>query len=427
MNLFLLSTLFTFFVFVSAQEGYVVRFHSSKIAKDNRRGWIDNQLRKASLPPLTDSEAASLKIGWETSVYDGFAGKISAEAAAAFKATEDVWYIEQDVPAKLTTSITQNDAPWGLQRISQRAAMQSSDPTQTNFVYTYDDSAGQGVDIYIIDTGVRTTHTEFGGRATFGKSFGDGVPGQDIQGHGTHVAGIAASALHGVAKSANIIAVKVMGDDGTGSGSDIISGINFVVQAVAQSSRPSVINMSITTPGSQAIDEAAANAVSFGIHVVVAAGNESKDAGDDSPARSSAVIAVGATDISDRKASFSNFGPDVNIWAPGVGIISLGTASDTAVKTLDGTSMASPFVTGLVAYFLALEGTVSPLSMKQKLRSLTTSGIISNLPSNTTNVLAFNDASTVATPDPAFALQQSILGSIDNLVSAFNALGAQAL
>jgi cerevisin len=244
--------------------------------------------------------------------------------------------------------------------------------------------------------GVRTTHTEFGGRATFGKSFGDGVPGQDIQGHGkscqvkkrvlvltfiigTHVAGIAASALHGVAKSANIIAVKVMEDDGTGSGSNIISGINFVVQAVAQSSRPSVINMSITTPGSRAIDEAVANAVSFGIHVVVAAGNESKDAGDDSPARSSAVIAVGATDISDSKASFSNFGPDVNIWAPGVGIISLGTASDTAVKTLDGTSMACPFVTGLVAYFLALEGTMSPLSMKQRLRSLTTSGIISNL------------------------------------------------
>jgi cerevisin len=182
-----------------------------------------------------------------------------------------------------------------------------------------------------------------------------------------------------VAKSANIIAVKVMGDDGTGSGSDIISGINFVVQAVASSNRPSVINLSITTPGSQAIDEAVANAVSFGIHVVVAAGNENTDAGEDSPARSSSVIAVGATDINDKRASFSNFGPDVNIWAPGVGIISLGNADDNAVKTLDGTSMASPFVTGLVAYFLALEGNMSPLSMKEKLRSVTTDSVISGL------------------------------------------------
>jgi cerevisin len=199
-----------------------------------------------------------------------------------------------------------------------------------------------------------------------------------------------------------------MGDDGTGSGSDIISGVNFVVQAVASSNRSSVINMSLTTPGSQAIDEAVANAVSFGIHVVVAAGNENADAGQDSPARSSSVIAVGATDINDKRASFSNFGPDVDIWAPGVGIISLGITDDTAVKTLDGTSMASPFVAGLVAYLLILEGNMSPASMKQTLRSITTDSAISGLrklvhtilcdtiadflfvASNTTNVLAFN-------------------------------------
>ena len=196
---------------------------------------------------------------------------------------------------------------------------------------------------------------------------------------GTHVAGIAASTLHGVAKSANIIAVKVMGDDGTGSGSNIIAGINFVVQAANGSGRPSVINLSITTPGSQAIDDAVENAVSFGVHVVAAAGNDNTDASLSSPARSPAVIAVGATDINDKRASFSNFGPDVDIFAPGVGVVSLGNAGDDAVKTLDGTSMACPHVTGLVAYFLALEGNMSPLSMKQKLRSLTTSGVISSL------------------------------------------------
>jgi cerevisin len=251
------------------------------------------------------------------------------------------------------------------------------------------------VDIYVVDTGVRITHVEFGGRATFAKSFGSGVPGQDINGHGqcpryvvlpslklfigTHCAGIAASSLHGVAKEANIIAVKVMGDDGTGSASDIISGISFVVQSVAASNRPSAINLSVTTPGSNAVDDAVSNAVSFGVHVIVAAGNENTDASVDSPARASTVIAVGATDINDKRASFSNFGPDVDIWAPGVGIISLGITSDTAVRTLDGTSMATPFVTGLVAYFLTLEGTMSPLQMKQQLRSVTTNGAISGL------------------------------------------------
>jgi cerevisin len=182
-----------------------------------------------------------------------------------------------------------------------------------------------------------------------------------------------------VAKQANIIAVKVMGDNGTGSASNIISGINFVVQAVAASNRPSAINLSITTPGSTAIDDAVSNAVSFGIHVIVAAGNENTDASVDSPARASTVITVGATDINDKRASFSNFGPDVDIWAPGVGIISLGITSDTAVKTLDGTSMSTPFVTGLVAYLLALDGTMSPLEMKQLLRSLSTNGAINGL------------------------------------------------
>lgn len=196
---------------------------------------------------------------------------------------------------------------------------------------------------------------------------------------GTHCAGIAASSLHGVSKKANVIAVKVMGDDGTGSASNIIAGINFVVQSVSSSNRPSVINLSVTTPASQAVNDAVNNAVSFGVHVVVAAGNENTDASVDSPASASSVITVGATDIDDKRASFSNFGPDVDIWAPGVGIISLGITSDTAVKTLDGTSMSTPFITGLVAYFLALEGTMSPLQMKQKLRSVTINNVISGL------------------------------------------------
>lgn len=425
----ILWTLCSLVVVISAQTnntGYIVRFHSARVAKENRRTWIDNQLNRASLPPLTDAQATSLKIGWESSVFDGFAGDITPEAVTAFKSHADVWYIESDPLAKVATAITQDNAPWGLQRISQRDPIQGGSASQTNFDYTFDDSAGRGVDIYIVDTGVRITHTDLAGRAEFGRSLGAGVPGQDIEGHGTHVAGIAAGTLHGVAKNARIVAVKVMNDDGTGSGSDIIAGINFAVQAAAGSGRPSVINLSITTPGSQAIDDAVENAISLGVHVVVAAGNENTDASLSSPARSSSVITVGATDINDNRASFSNFGPDVTVWAPGVSIISLGISDDNAVKTLDGTSMASPFVAGLVAYLLALEGNMSPAAMKQRIRALTTTSAIAGLPSNTTNVLVFNDAAATSSNTPSQALQQSILGSVDDLVNAFAALAQAA-
>jgi len=410
---------------VRAQDsGYIIKWYSGKVPASNRRTWLDNQLQAASLPALTNDQVASLKLGWDSSVFDGCAGNFSAEAIEAFKNTGDVAYVEPDVQSNITILTTQTNAPWGLQRISQRNAISNGDPTKTNFVYTYDDSAGEGVDIYVLDTGVRITHVEFGGRATFATTFGSGAVGVDENGHGTHCAGIAASSLHGVAKQANIIAVKVMGDDGTGSGSDIISGIDFTVQAVVASSRPSVINLSVTTPASDAIDDAVSNAVSLGVHVVVAAGNENTDASLDSPARASTVITVGATDINDKRASFSNTGPAVDIWAPGVGIISLGITSDTAVRTLDGTSMATPFVTGLVAYFLALQGTMSPLEMKEQLRSVATNGAISGLTTNSTNVFAFNNATSNNVPVPGIALQQSILGSIDDLISAFGALAS---
>lgn len=196
---------------------------------------------------------------------------------------------------------------------------------------------------------------------------------------GTHVAGIAAGATHGVANKANIIAVKVMGDDGSAPASDIIAGINFAAVSAGRSGRPSVINLSITTPASQALDSAVSNAVSLGVHVVVAAGNDNKDATADSPARAGAAITVGATDINDQRASFSNFGPPVDVWAPGVGIISLSNQEDDELKTLDGTSMATPFVAGLVAYLIGLEGNISPPDMKARIQGLSVDGIISGL------------------------------------------------
>lgn len=427
-TLFALLSLLSVALAQAQPEGWIVKFKTDRVDPTARRNWINNQLKNAELPSLSEQEASTLKTGWNVTVFDGFSGGFSDAAARVFREHEDVAYVERDVPASITAMTTQNNAPWGLQRISQRAAIQNGDPTKTNFIYNYDDSAGSGVDIYILDTGVRTSHVEFGGRATFARTFSDGVPDQDIQGHGTHVAGIAASSLHGVAKAANIIAVKVMDDQGAGSASNIISGINFVANAAAQSARRSVINLSITAPASRAIDAACANAVSNGVYIVAAAGNEGVDTSNTSPARSDAVIAVGATDIRDRRASFSNFGPAVDVFAPGVGIISLSNLNDNAVKTLDGTSMASPMVAGLVAYLLTLEGTITPAAMKQRLRTLSTTNLVTGLPSNTTNALVFNDAAGAQTTNqtPAIVQQQSILGSIDSMISAFSKLASSA-
>jgi cerevisin len=291
---------------------------------------------------------------------------------------------------KVTAFKTLNNVPWGLQRISQQGPLGNADPTDSNFSYTFDDSAGEGVDIYIVDTGILTTHQEFGGRATFATSLGSGTANRDVQGHGTHVAGIAASSGHGVASKANVFAVKVMGDDGTAPASDIIAGINFVAFNAATTGNPSVINLSVSTPPSRALDTACSNAVSMGVHVVVAAGNDNRDATGDSPARSEDVITVGATDINDQRASFSNSGPAVDIWAPGVGIISLSNSGNNLLRTLDGTSMATPFVTGLVAYLIGLEGNKTPAIMKQRITELAISGAISGLARNDTNTLLSN-------------------------------------
>ncbi|KAG8802492.1 subtilisin-like serine protease, partial [Serendipita sp. 399] len=405
-------------------------FHPARVASDNRRNWIDNQLRNNNLPPLNDIQISSLRTGWDSGIFDGFAGDVSPDAAVAFEKSDDVAFVVPDFRSTVADITSVSNSPWGPARMSQQGPLQNRDPKQETFTYTFDDSAGEGVDIYVLDTGVRISHVEFEGRASFppDATFSTGIPGQDIQGHGTHVAGIVAGSVHGVARSANIIAVKVMDDDGSGASSSIIAGINFVSRAAAQSGRPSIINLSITTPASQAIDAACAAAVQQGIHVIVAAGNEGVDAGQTSPARADAVISVGATDINDQIASFSNTGQTVDFLAPGVEIISLGNDRDDALKTLDGTSMAAPMVSGLVAYLLRLEGNKSPLAMKVRLRDLATQNVIRGISaqSGTVNALVFNGA--VANPgQPAgqeILQQQGVIASVDSMVSAFSALTA---
>ncbi|KAG9081020.1 subtilisin-like serine protease [Ceratobasidium sp. 370] len=306
----------------------------------------------------------------------------------AARARSDIEFIEEDQVFKTTAIQTQDNAPWGLQRVSSSAPLPAgSRANALAFSYTFDDEAGQGVDVYVVDTGINTAHQSFGGRASFGFA-AQGLPEVDDQGHGTHCAGTIASKDFGVAKAANVIAVKVLGADGSGATSDIVSGIQFAMQSAAASGKPSVISMSLGGGVSRALDNAVTAATSAGVHVVVAAGNESADANTSSPARAPAVITVGASTIDDSVASFSNFGAGVDIFAPGQQVISTFIGSTTARQILSGTSMACPHVAGMVASILSSEGQMSPAAMATRLKGLGAQGALSAVPAGTTNLLA---------------------------------------
>ncbi|PFH47212.1 hypothetical protein AMATHDRAFT_152700 [Amanita thiersii Skay4041] len=314
-------------------------------------------------------------------VINGFSAKLDEATLNVLRAHEAVESISEDGVMHTMTIITQTGAPWGLRRISDPRPISplEGDAFSLNFTYRYDSSAGSGVDIYIVD---------FGGRARWGATFG-GYPSADGNGHGTHCSGTAAGTRFGVAKKANLIAVKVLDDSGSGFISDIISGLDYVIQQAAASGRPSVVSMSLGGSANTALDNAVLALTSAGIHVTVAAGNSGTDAGGTSPARAPSAVTVGATDINDNCASFSNFGSVVDIFAPGVNICSdwLGT---TGINFLSGTSMATPHIAGLVAYFIALDGNISPAAMTTKIQTLAVKGILHNCPSGTINALAQN-------------------------------------
>jgi len=418
----------------------IVRFKTGAVEQEKRGTWIQNQLRKADLPALDQEELDAFKLGWEPTVFDGFSGSLSQAAAEAFLATGDVEFIEEDGEAWVSDITTQTDAPWGLQRISQISPLTNQNDAGTSFTYTFDDSAGEGVAIYIVDTGVQVTHAEFEDRASFVFSTGPGTPNEDIHGHGTHVAGIAASRAFGVSKKASIFAVKVMADNGRGSSSDIVAGVNFAVRHARQTrQRAAVINISIITNVSRALDEAVENAVSAGINVVCGAGNDNLDAGDFSPARSPGAITVGAIDIRDQRAPFSNFGDVVDVFAPGVNILStyIG-AGDQNTRVQNGTSMATPFVTGVVAYMLGLDDSLTPSTIRRSVQALAGKDVLSLIPSGTLNEVLYNgaqgsgDGSETSPPeendltDGSSPVQQGIIASIEGVISMFRALSDAA-
>ncbi|KAI1811322.1 peptidase S8/S53 domain-containing protein [Poronia punctata] len=312
--------------------------------------------------------------------FVGFAASLTADEVEKLQNSADVEYIEHD--AVVRAYATQENADWGLARISNTDASSST--------YTYDDSAGEGVCAYIVDTGIDVEHEEFEGRATFASNQVDSDD-TDGNGHGTHVAGTIGSATYGVAKKVALYAVKVLGADGSGTNSGVIAGMDFVVTDAPERDCPKgvVVNLSLGGGVSDSVNEAAANVVSAGNFMAVAAGNEASDASTSSPASEPSVCTVGATDNTDTLAEYSNFGSLVDILAPGTDIESTWPGGQT--NTISGTSMASPHVAGIGAYFLGL-GAASVDELCEYIASVAQADAISGVPSDTVNLIIHNDS-----------------------------------
>ncbi|KAG8785781.1 subtilisin-like serine protease [Ceratobasidium sp. 428] len=364
-----------------ANPGSYVIFLKDNINMKAHKTWLDAERAKKA----KGNPGSALKVTNDYDKLNGYSVKLTSDMLEELTKSPDIDMIVQD--ARCKTALRQTNAPWGISRISQRLRLPpGSKVTDVNYIFDRKPS-GAGVDVYVLDTGVNINHVDFGGRARWGATFG-GYKDVDANGHGTHVAGTIAGKQYGVAKAASIIAVKVLGDDGHGWNSDLIAALNYCYGRIVTTRRPSVLNLSLSSGPDPAVDRAVNQVIFRGGHVVVAAGNDNSDARNYSPARTPGAITVGATNIIDRPWIWtpsvgSNWGPLVDIYAPGEDITSTWIGSTTATNRITGTSMATPHVAGLVAYLLAVEGRRTPMNMMARIHQLGPDGILRGIPTAT--------------------------------------------
>ena len=314
----------------------------------------------------------------------GFAAELSDAAVEALRADPDVDFVEAD--QVMTASTIQTGATWGLDRVDQRAL-----PLNSTYSYL---GTGAGVTAYIIDTGILFAHSEFGGRAITGfDAVTSGGSAADCNGHGTHVSGTVGGATYGIAKQVTLVAVRVLDCNGSGSTSGVIAGIDWVTSNHAAGA-PAVANMSLGGGASSALDAAVKSSIADGVTYAIAAGNGNwigiaQDACKSSPARVPEAITVSATDKTDRKASWANYGSCVDLFAPGVSITSSWYSGTNATNTISGTSMATPHVTGIAALYVGGHAGATPQQVRDAVVANATPNVVGNA-KGSPNLLLFS-------------------------------------
>ncbi|KAK1992787.1 subtilase [Colletotrichum falcatum] len=370
---------------------YIITLKEDAAASvDSHLTWVADVHRRS----LGRRNTAGVENTFNISTWNAYSGEFDEATIEAIKASPEVAVVEPDYYMYLSDMevdgralTTQTGAPWGLGTVSHK----TSGSTQ----YVYDTSAGADTYAYVVDSGVIATHNEFGGRVTLGFNAYTGTH-TDTLGHGTHVAGTIGGSTYGVAKQTNIISVKVF-QGASGTTSAILSGFNWAVNDITSKGRAarSVINMSLGGPASTTWATAVDAATSQGVLSVVAAGNGDSlgnplPVSSQSPANVASAVTVAAVDSSWQPAYFTNYGEGVDVFAPGVSVLSAWIGGNSATNTISGTSMASPHVAGLALYLQALEGLATPAAVTARIKALATAGRITGTLSGSPNLLAYN-------------------------------------